>query len=572
LASNIGKAPSGPGWVHEIKFDGYRSQLHIRGSEVTIYTKNGHDWTERYRSVAEDAKLLDVTDAVIDGEMVVLREDETCDMWALLRDTRNGVSDRLTFFAFDLLFLNGEDLRKLPLLERKQRLSALVERATTKCIRYSAHFEYSKEGGIDGPTLWAHAHNVNVEGIISKRAQSPYRSQRGEDWIKTPCEYRETLPVVGMGFDGERLGGLYLARKVGAKLVYAGQLEEGLSDEVRARFVATLSPFITKRQPVETFTPKTDAKWLEPICKARIVHRGGMNAVPVRRAAFEGLITPKARARPPSPSPLSLRENIMRELVDAVVPSQTQLCAHWRKYGKLALPHLANRPLTLVRHVDGVTFFHKGPLPRVPESVHQLEITKADGSRGVRLFIDSVQGLLGLVQMGVVEVHPWAATVDDIERPDTLIFDLDPGEGIGWDFVLEAAFAICKLLAEEGLDCWPKLTGGSGLHLMSPVERRMNHKQVHEYALMLAKRVAATNPRHYTTLAGASNRVGKLFIDHLRNGRGFTAVGCYSPRARPGLPIAMPITWSALEAKEKPNFLTLLAPGKAAPKNRKKPI
>jgi bifunctional non-homologous end joining protein LigD len=193
-----------------------------------------------------------------------------------------------------------------------------------------------------------------------------------------------------------------------------------------------------------------------------------MNAIPVHRAAFEGLIAAKVA---PKAAAASVRENVMRELTDAVVPSKAKLTTHWRKYAKLALPHLANRPLTLVRHVDGITFFHKGQLPPVPKDVRQIEITKADGSRGVRLFVDSLAGLLGLVEMNVVEVHPWAATVDDIERPDVMIFDLDPGEGIEWDFVVETAIGLRKLLADEGFDCWPKLTGGSGVHLMAPIER-----------------------------------------------------------------------------------------------------
>ena len=443
--------------------------MHIRGRNVTIYTKNGHDWTERYRSVADEAGKLRVKHAVIDGEMVVLRPDQTCDMWALLRDTRNSVSERLTFVAFDLLFFNGEDLRKLPLLERKQRLRDVLDGVELSRIKYSDHLEYDEERNVDGPSVWTSVHSVNVEGLVSKRIDSPYRSQRGEDWIKTPCQYREVLPLVGMAMDGDKLGGLYLARKRSGKLIYAGQLEEGLTDEIRAELIQKLRPFATNRPAVETYTAKTDAKWLQPVCKARIVHRGGLDAIPVRRAAFEALIVPKASPR----APAAVRDNVMRELTDAVVRSKSKLLVHWRKYAKVALPHLANRPLTLVRHVDGITFYHKGQLPPLPKGVRQIEITKADGSRGVRLYVDSLEGLLGLVKMDVVEVHPWAATIDDIERPDTMIFDLDPGEGVGWDFVVQTALALRKVLADEGFNCWPKLTGGSGLHLMVPIERSL---------------------------------------------------------------------------------------------------
>jgi bifunctional non-homologous end joining protein LigD len=294
---------------------------------------------------------------VIDGEMVAMRDDQTCDMWALLRDTRNGISERLTFVAFDLLFLKGEDLRQQPLLARKQKLRELLGAADLSRIKYSEHLEYDEQKNVDGPNIWTNVHGVNVEGIVSKRIDSCYRSQGGDDWIKTPCQYREVLPIVGMAMDGEKLGGLYLARKQSGSLLYAGQLEEGLNDEIRADLLDKLTPFVTKRPTVETYTVKTDATWLQPVCKARIVHRGGMNAIPVRRAAFEGLIAAKVASKAAA---ASVRENVMRELTDAVVPSKAKLTTHWRKYAKLALPHLANRPLTLVRHVDGITFFTKG--------------------------------------------------------------------------------------------------------------------------------------------------------------------------------------------------------------------
>jgi bifunctional non-homologous end joining protein LigD len=233
------------------------------------------------------------------------------------------------------------------------------------------------------------------------------------------------------------------------------------------------------------------------------------------------------------------------------VPTPAQLKAHWRKYGKQALEHIGHRPLTLVRHVDGLTFFHHGPLPETAACVHKLSIVKADGTKGTRLWVDSVQGLMALVDIGVVEVHPWAARVDDIERPDQLIFDLDPGHGIEWPFVVETALALRDMLVKEGLQSWPKLTGGFGMHVMAPIERGPTHKEVHRYALDLAGRLAARKPRKYTTIAGASRRIGKLFIDHLRNGRGFTAIGTFSPRARKGLLVACPTTWKAIEKGER---------------------
>jgi bifunctional non-homologous end joining protein LigD len=281
LATDIGGPPAGEKWVHEIKFDGFRSQLHLRDREVTIYSRGGHDWTERYHSVADQAAQLSAKHLVLDGEIVVLREDGTCDLWALQKGARESIGDRVTYFAFDLLYQGGEDLRRRPFLERKELLRKALKTSSDR-IRYVEHFQ------ADGPTVWAHAHRINVEGIVSKRIDAPYRSARGTDWIKTPCQYRETLLVAGIAFDGADFGGLYLARQKNGALLYAGMVEDGFTDETVARLRLRLDPLVTRRPPIST-TPKPNAKWIEPIVKVRILHRGGLTAERVRRPVFEGL-------------------------------------------------------------------------------------------------------------------------------------------------------------------------------------------------------------------------------------------------------------------------------------------
>src|SRR5215217_2983486 len=253
-------------------------------------------------------------------------------------------------------------------------------------------------------------------------------------------------------------------------------------------------------------------------------------------------------------------ENIQRVLPGAVAPSQEALTAYWRRIAKHALPYLARRPLTLVRHINGVTFFHEGPLPPAPASVHQLRMRKSGGEEGTRLWVDSLDGLLGLVEIGVVEIHPWGATVDDIDRPDTLVFDLDPGEGVEWSFVVETVLNLRELLRSEGHQPWPKLTGGKGLHVMVPITAQMDWLTAKAYTRRLAEKVAATAPHRYTTAAALAKRPGRVFIDYLRNGRGTTAVGAYSPRARAGFPIAAPVTWEHVEKGRAPNAFTLDRP------------
>jgi bifunctional non-homologous end joining protein LigD len=241
------------------------------------------------------------------------------------------------------------------------------------------------------------------------------------------------------------------------------------------------------------------------------------------------------------------REIILQLLPDAVVPTKEALARYWKKAGPVALAYLGRRPLKLVRHTHGTTFYQKGPLPPVPVAVHQLRIDKREGGTGVRLWVDDMAGLLGLVEMGAVELHPWNATVDDIEHADALVIDLDPGADVSWDFVVATALRMRDIMEDDGLKPWPKLTGGKGIHVVAPLERAMTHDAAHVYARRLAQRLVGTAPDRFVTSAALARRPGKLFVDYLRNGRGTTAVGTYSPRARPGFPIAAPVTWRQIE-------------------------
>jgi bifunctional non-homologous end joining protein LigD len=255
-------------------------------------------------------------------------------------------------------------------------------------------------------------------------------------------------------------------------------------------------------------------------------------------------------------------ENILQLLPQAVVPSKEQLAAYWTKVAPRALKHLGRRPLKLVRHTKGTTFYHMGPLPPVPASVHQLRIEKRGGGQGVRLWVDDLAGLLSLVEIGAIELHPWGTTIDDIEHPDLLVFDLDPGEGIAWEFVVDTAFALRKLLEAKDLDCWPKTTGGKGLHVMVPIARRMAWDPAHEFTRRIAQELASTDRERYVTTAKLAKRPGKLFIDYLRNGRGTTAIGAYSPRAREGFPVAAPITWREIEKGLRSDAFSITRPPK----------
>jgi bifunctional non-homologous end joining protein LigD len=248
-------------------------------------------------------------------------------------------------------------------------------------------------------------------------------------------------------------------------------------------------------------------------------------------------------------------QNIMHLLPDAVIPDRHQLVSYWRSVGRRALKHLAKRPLTLVRSVNGVTFFHKGPLPPIPDADHQLRIAKREGGEGVRVWVDDLAGLLALLEMDAVEIHPWGSTVNDIERPDLLIFDLDPGAGVEWEFVTETAIQMRYVLRKIGHRPWVKTSGGKGLHVMVPVARDRLWDEARSWARDFAAEFAKRDRRY--TISSTVNRKGRLFIDYLRNGRGSSAVGVFSPRVRPGFPVSYPVTWNEVENGVTPDAMTL---------------
>jgi bifunctional non-homologous end joining protein LigD len=569
------QAPEGAGWLHEIKIDGYRAQLHIHDGHIRVYSRNGYDWTAQFHQIASAAKALSSHDLVIDGEATVLGNTGLPDFQQLRRELAKKHSDRLVYHAFDLLYLDGKDLRRMRLIERKAALRDVLSRGM-QTIAYAEFFE-----GQDGETVYRHACRLGFEGIVSKRRDSPYRSGRQETWIKLKCTKSDNFPIVAfvekLGARPRRIASLYLGRRDGERLVYAGKARTGYTHEVAREVRERLDPLIVKRSPLSEPVKKPKATWVEPVVDAEIEYGGITDDGLLREAVFKGLRDDLAAARGASSLTSERsrrkrkhgsggvpRENILQLLPDAVVPSKEELAAYWRKVAKRALRFFGRRPLKLVRHTRGATFYHKGPLPTIPDTVHQLRIEKREGGEGLRVWVDSLAGLLGLVEMDVVEVHPGAATVDDIEHADMLVFDLDPGAGVAWTFVIESALRMRELLAEEGFDAWPKITGGKGLHVMAPLRRKLTHDAAHAYARRLAQRLAASDPERYVTSASLAQRPGHLFIDYLRNGRGTTAVGAYSPRAREGFPIASPVSWKQVERGIRSDAMTMEDPFRPA--------
>ncbi|CDX30927.1 DNA ligase D [Mesorhizobium sp. SOD10] len=560
------KPPGDGDWVHEIKYDGYRTQLVVEAGKAKAFTRRGYDWSHRYRRIVQAAANLPVKSAILDGEIVVLGATGLPDFQALERELGNPNSSKLMFFGFDLLHLNGKDLRQQPLIDRKGALQHLL-RDTAPILTYAEHLEMS------GKNVFEHACRMGLEGIVSKRVDAVYRSGVQTSWLKVKCIKSDTFPIVAfvekLGAQPRRIASLYIGKQDGDRLLYAGKAQSGYTLEAARRIRERLDPLIVSKSPLSEPIQKPKATWVKPVVLAEIQFSGVTDRGILREAVFKGLREDLQTipAKPPSPSKRRSevqsgvpRENILQLLPQAVAPSKEELARYWERVADQALIHLGRRPLKLVRHVLGITFYHKGPLPAIPAAVHQLRIQKREGGEGVRVWIDDLDGLLGLVAMDAVELHPWNAKVDDIEHADRVVLDLDPGEGVPWDQVIEAALSLRDILEAAGLESWPKVTGGKGIHLMAPLTTRMTHDRARQLARSLAQRLVDADPDRYLVSADPVARRGHIFLDYLRNGRGNTAVGAFSPRARPGFAIARPVTWRQVERGLQPDAFTLAHP------------
>ena len=505
------RAPSGDGWFFEIKADGYRAQLHLHGGNPKVYSRSGFDWTEQFSTIVAAAAALKGREAVIDGEAVVYGATGLPDFQALRRELGARKSPRVLYHAFDLLYLDGYDLRGAAYLDRKRLLKELLEGAP----RTFVYVDYLQA---EGERVFRQACKMGLEGVVAKRGNAPYSSGRQESWIKLKCTKSETFPIVAfvekLGAKPRKIASLYIGRHADGKLLYAGKVRSGYTESLAREVRERLDPFILKKSPLTVPVKKPKATWVQPVVHAEVEYSAITDDGLLRAAVFKGLRDdleppkvklPKVKSPRAVPSPHVAtgkphvgvpRENILQLLPDAVTPNKQELAAYWQKVSKRALGYLAGRPLKLVRHVHGTTFYHKGPLPKdIPGAVHQLRIEKREGGEGTRLWVDSLDGLLGLVAIGAVELHPWNATVDDFEHANQLVVDLDPGEGVAWQAVVDAALAMRDLMKTEGLKPWPKLTGGNGIHLMAPLSEPLAHDEAHRWAHrlvgMLAERESA---------------------------------------------------------------------------------
>lgn len=585
LTQPVEHPPAGDNWLHEIKFDGYRVLLRVDNGRATVFSRSGKDWTVKVPQLAQAAAALPVRTAWLDGELCAVQADGTTSFQALQEALSEDRTEHLVGFLFDLLHLNGRDLRALPLTDRKQALAQLLGAAdqTDSPLRFSDHVIGHGEAFFD------QACGLNLEGVVSKRADAPYRAGRGRDWRKAKCLLRQEFVIGGYtdpsgGRHG--FGALLLGQYDGDRLQFAGRVGTGFSDALLRNLHRRLTALATDDPPFADPVPGSHRglHWVRPELVAEVRFTEWTRDGILRQPAFLGLredkpasevqrevpaAAPQARVSPEEQQ--AVREEVARRLMklrlsnpDKVLyPDQgvtkRGLAEYFAAVADWVLPDLVGRPLTLLRCPDGHhggCFFQKHAGGRLPPGLRTVDIPEK-GKDEPYLYIDDLEGLFGLVQMGVLEIHTWGAHADRVEAPDRMVFDLDPAEDLPYARVIEAAFAVRARLDDLGLRAFVRTTGGKGLHVVVPLTRRHDWEQVKGFSHAVAKTLVRREPGRYTVSPSKKARPGKVFVDYLRNGRGATAIASYATRARPGAPVAMPVAWEELTADVPPDAWTV---------------
>ena len=561
LATLVDSVPSGNQWLHEVKYDGYRALLSIGAGGPKVFTRTGLDWTEKFPGIAEAAESI-AGSALIDGEIVAYKDGKP-DFSTLQEAISNG-GEGLTLFAFDLLSHNGEDLTKLPQIQRKERLRALLTGADTR-IQFSEHVLGS------GEQLFEAMCREGYEGVVSKKADAPYRGTRTKAWLKVKCTRRQEFVIIGWSpssAKGRGFRSLLLAVNGPDGLVYAGKVGTGFSMATLHALREKFERIAVEKAPVAV--PRAEARgvhWVKPQLVAEIAFAEFTAENVVRHASFLGLrgdkkagdVVKEEAVAAPEPSSIKIT-NRDRVIYPESKLTKGELANYYAQVAPILLPWLAARPISLVRCPQGRAkhcFFQKHDAGSFGEHVHHVDVREKDGSVEPYLYVDDADGVLACVQMGTIEFHGWGSLVADIEKPDRLVFDLDPDEGLDFVAVRKAAEDLKQHLADIGLTSWPMLSGGKGVHVVVPLIPSAEWPAVKSFAERFARALAQAEPDRFTANLKKAQRKGKIFIDYLRNQRGATAVLPYVARAREGAPVAAPVTWSELRDLDSPKRFTI---------------
>ena len=602
LATSVTTPPSDAGWLNELKLDGYRIQARLDRGKVQLLTRTGLDWTHRMKAIASEIAALPLQSALLDGEVVVLSKDGNTSFADLQAAFQEGVKKPLTYFLFDLLHLDGHNLRHLPLIERKALLEKLIPK-DSETLRLSEHIES------DAATLFHKACELHAEGIISKRPDAAYTSGRSSSWLKLKCIHEQefviggfTLPAKGhAGTHG--IGALLLGYYDDAgNLIYAGRTGTGFTQKSSVHIRSKLEKL---RQSTMAFSvaaaeARRGAIWVKPTLVAQVRFATWTSDRLVRQASFQGLREDKpvrqVRNEEPKPQPRTARSSAPTKRATHTAPSRLaaksvaphkaatqdhapvrlthpdkvldaesqltkqQLADYYWAIAPLMLPHISGRPLSLVRCPEGSTapcFFQKHVTSALPPGIGAVQITdKKSGKPEPYITLSTAEALAGLAQFGVLELHPWGSRNDDLEHPDRIVIDLDPSPELPWSTLAQAAADVRKRLKKLGLESFLKSTGGKGLHIVVPIQPHYDWATVKQFAHTFVLEMEASNSDLYLTKMTKSARVGKIYLDYLRNERGATSVAVYSPRARASAPVSMPLAWTELKQKDRPVFPT----------------
>lgn len=575
LATLAERPPEGD-WLYEVKFDGYRILARVRGDEVRLFTRNGHDWTERLPQQAKALAKLGLSDSWLDGEVVALNEQGLPDFQQLQNAFDIGRSHDLIYYLFDAPFLNGEDMREVPLETRRAQLKTALGSTRRSPLRFSEAFTAHHRDIVESACA------MSLEGVIGKRSGSLYVSRRSADWIKLKCRLRQEFVIVGYTKpQGSRsgFGALLLAVNEAGGLRYAGRVGTGFGEASLKALHEQLRKLGRDESPLERKLTAAQARgvsWVEPQLVGEVEFAEWTREGIVRQASFIALRSDKpaaqiVREHPRTPGAVAEKQTKKAESsrksstkpVVAGVPisnpqrvidpesgtTKLQLAQFYADIAEWLLPYLRKRPVSLVRAPDGVEgeqFFQKHAERLAIPNIKHLD-PKLDPGHARLMEIDSVPALVGAAQMGCIEFHRWGATSDRIETPDHFVLDLDPDPALPWRSMLEATRLTLSVLDELGLQAFLKTSGGKGMHIIVPLARHADWDTVKGFAKALAQFMARQLPERFTATSGPKNRVGKIFIDYLRNGRGASTVSAYSVRARPGLPVSVPIARDELD-------------------------
>jgi bifunctional non-homologous end joining protein LigD len=577
LATLETRAPAGDDWLHELKYDGYRIEPCKAGDEITLFSRSGLDWTVRFPAIAKAVLTLPCESALIDGEAAYVLPSGLTDFKSL-QEHIDKPDPAIRYFAFDLLSLDGKDLRKEPLSKRKEKLRKLMAaKGVSDFLIYSDHVLG------DGPAFFDKACSTQLEGIMSKRADAPYRSGRSKSWLKVKCTKSQEFVIGGFAESdvrGKPFSALLLGVYDGEALIFAGKVGTGFNARDLKALAARFKPLIRKTSPFESVPgpERKGAVWLKPelVCAVnftewtrdgRLRHpsfQGLREDKPARAVIREGndtqeaampakTKTASAKTKTAKTSDVSFGDITLTSPDKVLYPdigfTKLDLARYYESVASVMLPYVAKRPISLVRcpeGVDGERFFQRHAMKGMSKAIKEVAIPGGETKKPY-LYIENEDGLFALTQIGTLEVHDWGVSLKKIDKPDRLVFDLDPDEDLDFAVLRAAAEEVRDFLAELGFKSFLKATGGKGLHLVAPLTPKAGWDEVKEFAKAVADALVTARPDRYTANPLKRTRVGKIFVDYLRNQRGGSSICNFSTRAKAGAPVAAPLRWDELK-------------------------